>query len=76
MNNLDRKELERALELIEDAKEIIEIIRDSEDEKFNNLSENLQQSERGQRFEENVSTLDDVISDLENAIDNINQASE
>lgn len=71
MNKENRKELEKAIALIEDAKEIVEYIKDEEQDKFDNLSEGLQQSEKGQMFEENVSALDDASSQLEEAIDNI-----
>lgn len=76
MNKQDRIELAKALELIQDAQSIIDVIKDSEQDKFDNLSEGLQQTERGQKFEETVSTLDDVISQLEEAMDGISTASE
>lgn len=74
MNNTTRKELEKAIALIDDAKEIVERIKDEEQEKYDNLSDGLQQSEKGQRFEEIVSTLDDVFSQLEEAVGNIYEA--
>jgi hypothetical protein len=76
MNKENRKELERAINLIEEAKLIVEQIKDEEQEKFDKLSEGLQASEKGQKFEETVSTLDDVFSQLEEATDGINLASE
>jgi len=76
MNKENRKELEKAISLIEDAKQIIESIKDDEQDKFDNLPEGLQQSERGEKFEENVSVLDDALSQLEEAIDNISTATE
>jgi hypothetical protein len=45
------------LALLSEAQEIIESIKDGEQEKFDNLSEGLQQTEKGQKFEETVSTL-------------------
>ena len=71
MNNQDRKQLDEAIDLLEQAKAIIESISEQEQEKFDNLSENLQQSEKGQRFEEVSSELADVVSNLEEAIDAI-----
>ena len=76
MNKENRKELEKAISLIEDAKQIIESIKDDEQDKFDNLPEGLQQSERGEKFEENVSVLDDALSQLEEVIDNISTATE
>lgn len=73
MNKEDRKQLQEALDKIQSAKETIEEISGSEQEKFDNLSEGLQQSEKGIAFEENATTLeivcgylDDAISEIEN----------
>lgn len=76
MNKANRKELEKAIALIKEAQEIVERIKDEEQEKFDNLSEGLQATEKGQKFEETVSSLEDVSSQLEDAVDNINSASE
>lgn len=76
MNKENRKELEKAAALIEDAREIVERIKDDEQEKFDNLSEGLQQSEKGQKFEETVSALDEVFYHLEEAVDGISTSSE
>lgn len=76
MNNANRKELQRGLDLIAEAKEIFELIKDEEQEKFDNLSEGLQQTENGQRFETNVDTLDNAISSLEEVESYIEEAME
>ena len=74
MNKNDRKELEKALFLLNEAYEIIDTIKDGEEEKFYNLSEGLQQTEKGQKFEETVSTLEDSLNSIEEALDSINEA--
>ena len=76
MNRTDRKQLQEAISLLEKAQEIIDSIKDGEQDKFDNLSEGLQQTEKGQRFEEAVSILEDTWSNLNEAIDNINQVIE
>lgn len=76
MNAQNRRDLEKALELIEEGKSIIESIKDEEQEKFDNLSDGLQQSEKVERFEENVSNLESAITDLEGAIDYVNSSIE
>jgi len=76
MNQEKRKELAKAISLMEEAKEIIESISEQEQECFDNLSENLQQSERGQRFEEIASQLSDVVSTIDEAISEVESASE
>ncbi len=72
MNKQDRKELQKAIDLIEEAKTIIETIKDAEQEKYDTLSEGLQQTVNGQKFEENVGSLDDAFNSLEEAVDNLN----
>jgi hypothetical protein len=76
MNRIDRKQLQEAIALLEKAQEIIDAIKDGEQDKYDNLSEGLQQTEKGQRFEEAVSILEDTWSNLNEAIDNINQVIE
>lgn len=50
--------LEDYKEVFDDARNMIEEIKDEEQEKFDNLSEGLQQSERGQNLEAAVSALE------------------
>jgi cellobiose-specific phosphotransferase system component IIA len=76
MNKNDRKELEKALALLGEAQEIIDAIKDGEQEKFDNLSEGLQQAEKGQKFEEAVSTLEDAWNSIDEAVGSINEAME
>lgn len=71
MNAKRRKELEKVIELIEDAKNKLEALKDEEQEAFDNMPESLQYSEKGERMEEIISNLDDSLSDLESAIENI-----
>lgn len=72
MNKARRKELEKAIALLQSMEDtfneavgIIEGVRDEEREAFDNLSEGLQQSERGQRMEEAVDALDSLTDDLQ-----------
>lgn len=68
MNKHNRSELARAIALLEQAKEIIEAQSAEEQEKFDNLSEGLQQSERGQQMEETAYELENIIEDIEASI--------
>jgi len=45
-----------------------EIIKDEERDAYDNLSENLQNSEKGYTLEENADKLEDACSSLEDAI--------
>jgi hypothetical protein len=76
MNKRDRVELDKAVTLIEEAKAIVESIGESEQEKFDNLSEGLQQSERGEGFQSAAEELSNVATSLEDAISSIQTASE
>lgn len=71
MNARRRKDLQKAIELLQQAYSIIETVQEEEQEAFDNLPEGIQYSESGERMEENVSTLEDIASTLEEAIDNI-----
>jgi hypothetical protein len=76
MNNNQRKELAKIIDRIEDIKNDIEYVRDEEQEKIDNLPENLQGSEKYSLMEEAVSNLDYALSNLEDVVDNINLATE
>lgn len=54
MNKARRKELSRAVELLEEAQSIIESCRDEEEEYMDNMPENLQESEKYYVAEEAV----------------------
>lgn len=76
MNQNDRKELGKVLALLDEARGIIEAIRDGEQDKFDNLSEGLQQTEKGQKFEEAVSALDSALDSIDEAAGYINESIE
>lgn len=76
MNNQQRKRIEKLLEQISDIKAEVESIRDEEQGKFDNMPENFQQGEKGQRLEEVVGNLDDAITDIESLEQNLNSANE
>lgn len=74
MNKQNRKALELAIEELQKArdiiaaqKEIIEQMRDEEQEKFDNMSEGLQQSEKGMSIEAAADCLDDGLNEVETA---------
>jgi len=74
MNKNRRADLEKAKELLESVREAFEEARDivndaheAEREAFDNLSENLQAGERGQRMDEianDLSNLSDTLNDI------------
>ena len=48
MNKQRRKRIQEALEIIEEAKAILEEVQEEEQEAFDNMPEGLQSSERGE----------------------------
>lgn len=76
MNAKRRKQLEKVIALIDDAKSQLDALKDEEQEAFDNMPESLQYSEKGERMEEIISYLDDSFSELESAIENITSAIE
>jgi hypothetical protein len=73
MNKERRKELEAIDALIAAAKERLEMVRDAEQEAFDNLPESLQNGERGQAMAEAIENLDNTISSLEMVADEIGE---
>lgn len=68
MNNARRKQLKEAQNLLDKALDIIRDVLSEEDLAFNNLSEGLQQTLRGETMENNVEELDEASEQIENAI--------
>ena len=65
MNKARRKEIARAITLMEQAREILEEVRDGEQEAFDNMPESLQYSERGEAMEEYIYTLEEKLEALD-----------
>ena len=76
MNIKDRAELTKASVMIAEARAIIEAIAEGEQEKFDNMSEGLQASERGARMEQAASELADAVDTLDEVLTVIEQAQE
>lgn len=65
MNKARREALSKVLDKLNEIGLDINQIRDEEQEAFDNMPENLQDSEKGKTMEENVDVLDSAIDDLE-----------
>lgn len=76
MNNVRRAKLRKAMEMLEDAKLLIEEVRDEEQEAFDNMPESLQYTERGEKMEENIYNLGEQMDAIENAYDGIEEVVE
>jgi len=71
MNKTRRAELEKGRQQLKIALDIIESVKNDEEESFDNLSEGLQQTMRGEIMEENISTLEDIIETISETIKDI-----
>lgn len=71
MNKKQRKELKRIASLLEELSLDLETIRDEEDEKLDNIPDNLNGSDRYSYMWEVRDSLNEVIDDLNNTIDNL-----
>lgn len=65
MNNQRRKEIQKAIALLDQAREILEIVKEEEEQCFDNMPENLQYSKKGEKIEENIYTLEEFIDTLQ-----------
>ena len=61
MNNERRKKIQKALSLMEQAKDILEEVKEEEQDAFDNLPEGIQGSERGEQMEDNIYNLEEFI---------------
>ena len=75
MNKARRKELERAIELMGEARDIIEDCKAEEEEYLENMPENLQYSEKHDIAEDAVADMEEAIDKLEEAMQNAEEAS-
>lgn len=74
MNKIRRKTLQKLYNIIADAKDNLDEVRDEEDDYKENIPENLQGSERYEIAEAAVDALESAISSLEEALDSIEEA--
>ena len=65
MNKQRRNRIAEALELISQARDILEEVKDEEQGSYENLPESLQYGERGEQMQENVDSLEEFIGYLE-----------
>lgn len=71
MNAERRKKLTDAIAYINRAVQIIEDVRDDEQDSFDNLPESLQSGDRGMLMEECIQGMDEVLEELDSCISDI-----
>lgn len=74
MNKQRRKAIERISEKLEELQEEIQMLKDEEEEAYDNLPESLQDGEKGEAMQEAIEYLDNADSFIEEARDALNDA--
>ncbi|MFA5130283.1 MAG: hypothetical protein WC477_05215 [Patescibacteria group bacterium] len=69
-------DLEKVQSLILEAKELMETIRDTQQEKFDNLPEGFQMGTKGKAMEERIGYFEEVCDSLESAEEAISNVME
>lgn len=75
MNSKRRSELENAVSLLDRVSAIVERALDQETDCLDNMPENLQMTDRYDKMENAVDSLEEAVCDLNNAKDKIAEAS-
>ena len=76
MNKQRRKMISDVIERIEIAKNDLEMIRDEEQEAFDNLPDGLQGSERGEAMEDAIYQMEEAMDSMDEIIDNLYEVAE
>jgi hypothetical protein len=76
MNDIKRKRLDEAIELLTNAKEIIDEVSSEERGAFDNMPDSLQSADIGEKLEGNADTLDEALSEIDEIIANIQTTTE
>ena len=69
MNKERRKQIAEAVDLINQALEIIEVTKDEEETAYYNLPDSIQSGMRGEEMQEYLSQMEEASSSLEDAAD-------
>ena len=74
MNKTNRTQLSDLISRLESLNEELTEVKDGEEEKYDNMPENLQDSERGEILSDVVDFLDIAVEDLNDAVEQIQNA--
>lgn len=73
MNKIRRKEVAKVVDLLTDLKEKLELILDEEQETYDNIPENLQDSDRAVASEEAIEIMEEAGCSIEEAIEKLEE---
>lgn len=74
MNDARRKEIARAQALVAEARSILTVCQDEEQDYYDNMPESLQSGDKGQAAEQAAASLEEAGSNLESALADIETA--
>lgn len=74
MNKTRRKSIQQIIDTLTDLKENVDLIREEEQEAYDNLPESLQESDRGEAMSQAVYQMEDAMEDIDLAIDALEEA--
>ena len=74
MNKARRKEIARAVELLDQAKSILEDIGSEEQDAFDNMPESFQQADRGDTMQEAITGMEEAVGQIEEASEAVQEA--
>lgn len=76
MNKKKRASLSSAVQMLEQAKNIVEDVAFDEQDAMDNFPENMQTSDKYEAMEDAVDKMEDAEQEIESAIDALNEAME
>lgn len=71
MNAVTRKAISSIMDTLEEKKSELESLAEEEQEKYDNLPEGIQYSERGDKLQEAADNLQEYADSLQDVIDNL-----
>lgn len=74
MNNDRRARIQALIDKLEDIKEDIDFIKDEEQESYDNMPENFQAGERGDKAQEAIDNLDYAYSQIDEVREYLEEA--
>lgn len=74
MNSERRKKIEIVKDKLTELKSLIEPIMEEEQEAFDNLPESLQYSDRGEKMEEAINSLENSLNSIDEVVDYLDEA--
>lgn len=71
MNNERRKKIKTLCEELRLCLDLLDSIKEEEEESFDSMAENFQYSSRGDTLQENISTLEEAYDNIEDIINEL-----